>query len=95
MRPARIITIPLAAVLSAAAVAGPAAAAPLDAGKPSLPASPTVQPIAPVDARSVGFDWSSAGIGAAGGVGVLAIALAGSTGLRRRRGERAGSLVVH
>jgi len=34
---------------------------------------------------SSGFDWSSAAIGAAGGVGAFAIALAGTTGMRRRR----------
>jgi hypothetical protein len=37
------------------------------------------------DVPSSGFDWSSGGIGAAAGIGALAIALAGTTGMRRRR----------
>jgi hypothetical protein len=90
MRSARIITVPLATALSAAAIAGPAAAMPLDAGRPAPPAVPTVQPVAPVDARSVGFDWGSAGIGAAAGAGlVLVLTLSAATvgvgGLRRAR----------
>ena len=85
MRTTRIITTPLAALLGAAALAGPAAASPTDAER-TLPTQPSsAQPVAPVDARSAGFDWSSAGIGAAGGVGALAIALAGTAGMRRRR----------
>jgi hypothetical protein len=98
MRSTRI-TAPLAALLGAAALAGPAAAVPADpvsTGPPS-PAIPQhiVQPVAPVDARSSDFDWGSAGIGAAGGVGAFAIALAGTTGMRRRRVARPRSVATH
>jgi hypothetical protein len=98
MRTTRITT-PLAALLGAAALAGPAAAVPADpvsTGPPSpaIP-QPIVQPGAPVDARSSGFDWGSAGIGAAGGVGAFAIALAGTTGMRRRRVARPRSVATH
>ena len=81
----RIISVPLAALLTAAAVAGPAAAIPADMGPTPPTPQHIVEPVLPADARSSGFDWGSAGIGAAGGVGALAIALAGTTGMRRRR----------
>ncbi len=84
MRTARITT-PIAVLLSSAAVAAPAAAVPVDNGRDAPPAEPTVQPIAPIDARPVGFDWTSAAIGAAGATGALAIALGGTAGVRRRR----------
>jgi hypothetical protein len=85
MRTTRIITLPLAALLTSAAVAGPAAAGPADGGPTPPTPQHIVQLVPPVDARSSGFDWRSAGIGAAGGVGALAVALAGTTGMRRRR----------
>ena len=88
MRTARVTT-PIAVLLSAAAFAGPAAAVPVDNGRYVPPADPTVQPIAPVDARPTGFDWTSAAIGAAGAAGAFAIALAGTAGARRRRGPLA------
>jgi NADPH:quinone reductase-like Zn-dependent oxidoreductase len=98
MRTNRIITTPLAALLGAAALAGPAAAVPADpvsTGPPSPAAPPPiVQPVAPVDARSSGFDWGSVGIGAAGGVGAFAITLAGATGMRRRRLARPRSIAT-
>jgi hypothetical protein len=94
MRTTRIISVPLAALLTAAAVAGPAAAVPTDAGRTPPTLQHIVQPIAPVEARSSGFDWGSAGIGAAGGVGALAIALAGTTGMRRRRVARPRSIAT-
>ena len=73
-----------AALLGAATLASPAFAMPPD--PPQRPArSPLVQTAAPSDDASSGFDWSSAGIGAAGGVGAFAIALAGIAGTRRRR----------
>jgi hypothetical protein len=73
-----------AAVLSAATLASPAFAMPGD--PPPKPARPLVmQTAASSDETSSGFDWSSAGIGAAGGVGAFAIALAGIAGTRRRR----------
>ena len=128
----RSITVPLAAILGAAVLAGSAAAAPTDshhladswyAGKstiagsrsdsqdrsaaakanvyvppaseyhgtvppaaPSWPAHP--QPIQPQHAAastSSDFDWGSAGIGAAAGIGAFMIALGGVAVMRRRR----------
>jgi hypothetical protein len=73
-----------AALLTAAALASPASAMPIDPPhKPAKP--PMVQTAASSDETSSGFDWSSAGIGATGGVGAFAIALAGIAGTRRRR----------
>jgi hypothetical protein len=93
------ITVPLAALLSAAALAGPAWAIPADAASqvPTLQANPQpiVEHTATANAQSSGFDWSSAGIGAAGGVGAFAIALAGTTGIRRRRVARPRSIASH
>jgi hypothetical protein len=81
MRNTRIVA---AALLSAATLASPAFAMP--AGTPHTPARPpVVQTAACSDQMSSSFDWSSAGIGAAGGVGAFAIALAGIAGTRRRR----------
>jgi hypothetical protein len=122
----RFITLPLAAVLGAAAVAGPAAAVPADwphnaptpwyAGTPAIQGSrsdgqdvrspsamdaatadpqPIGQPTAVVNTRSAGFDWGSAGIGAAAAIGALAIALAGTAGMRRRRPGPPGSVATH
>ena len=103
MRTTRIIITSLAAVLSAAAVAGPAAAAPTDPAvsppvaqkAPTWPINP--QPIAQhsmaATATSSGFDWGSAVIGAAV-VGTFAIALAGSTVLLRRRHGRSTSVTT-
>lgn len=88
MRTARV-TAPLAVLLSTAALAGPAAAMPTDNGRQVPPATPTVQPVVPIDARPTGFDWASAAIGAAGGAGAFAIVLAGTAGARRRRGPLA------
>ena len=50
MRATRIITVPLAALLTAAAVAGPAAAGRRTSGPPPTPQH-IVQPVPPVDAR--------------------------------------------
>jgi hypothetical protein len=133
MRPTRTITASLAAVLGAAALAGPAAAGqqgandsananvyvPPAALYPAAPANdsakanvyvppaglriapangsakanvyvpPNPQPInqhvPAASASSSGFDWGSAGIGAAVIVGAFLIALGGAAGLRRRR----------
>jgi hypothetical protein len=83
-----------AALVSAATLAGPAFGMPTDT--PHQPDHvPVVQPAAPSDGTSSGFDWSSAGIGAAGGVGAFAIALAGIAGARRRRLPTPGPLVTH
>jgi hypothetical protein len=69
---------------------------------PTWPTNP--QPIGPPHAalnadassntQASGFDWGSAGIGAAGGVAACAIALAGTVALRRRRGARPRSLAT-
>jgi hypothetical protein len=73
-----------AALLGAATLAGPAFASPAD--PPHKPARhPVAHAAAPSDTAPAGFDWSSAGIGAAGGVGAFAIARAGIAGTRRRR----------
>ena len=83
-----------AALLSAATVASPAFARPAD--PPHRHAQPPlVQTTASPDGTSAGFDWSSAGIGAAGGAGAFAIALAGITGTRRRRLPHPGSIATH
>jgi hypothetical protein len=134
MRTTRTITASLAAVLGAAALAGPAAAgqqgasdsakanvyvppaalstaapandsakanvyvppaalstaAPAnDSAKANVYVPPNPQPInrrvRAASASSSGFDWGSAGIGAAVVVGAFLIALGGAAGLRRRR----------
>jgi NADPH:quinone reductase-like Zn-dependent oxidoreductase len=83
-----------AAVLSAVTLACPAFAMPTDPPhKPAQP--PVVQPAAPSDGTSSGLDWGSAAIGAAGGVGAFAIALAGIAGTRRRRLANPGPLATH
>ena len=80
-----------ATLLGAATLASPAFAMPIDLPhKPARPLdsaapAPVVQTVASSDETSSGFDWSSAGIGAAGGVGAFAIALAATAGMRRRR----------
>jgi hypothetical protein len=80
-----------ASLLTAATLAGPASAMPVDPPhEPGLP--PVVQTTAPSDA---GFDWSSAAIGAAGGIGAFAIALAGATGVRHRRYPEPRPIVTH
>jgi hypothetical protein len=93
MRAARI-TVPLVTIGCTAALAGPAAAVP--AKDPPAPRpQTTVAPLPPVDARSAGFDWAAAGIGAAGGVSVVAIGLAGAAERRRRRFAPRGSFTSH
>jgi hypothetical protein len=83
-----------AALLSAATLASPAFASPAD--PPHKPARhPVPHATAPSDETPAGFDWSSAGIGAAGGVGAFAIALAGIAGTRRRRLPHARPIVTH
>ena len=82
-----------AAVLGAATLASPAFASPAD--PPHKPARhPVAHAAAPSDETPVGFDWSSAGIGAAGGVGAFAIALAGIAGTRRRRLPHPGPITT-
>ena len=66
------------------------------AGPPTWPTNPQpiVRPHAVITAQASGFDWRSAGIGAAGGVAACAIALAGTVALRRRRVARPRSLAT-
>jgi hypothetical protein len=83
-----------AALLSAATIAGPAFAMPAD--PPHTPARhPVAHATAPSDETPAGFDWSSAGIGAAGGIGAFAIALAGIAGTRRRRLPHSRPIATH
>jgi hypothetical protein len=62
------------------------------AGPPTWPVNqqPVTRPRAVATASSSGFDWSSAGIGAAAGLAAFAIALVGIGGLRRRVARPAG-----
>jgi hypothetical protein len=114
MRATRTITASLAAVLGAAALAGPAAAGQQganDSAKANVYVPPaalsttaptnesakanvyvppaalyTTAPANPAASASPsGFDWGSAGIGAAAVIGAFLIALGGAAGLRRRR----------
>jgi hypothetical protein len=94
MRTTRIITVLLAALLTAAILAAPAAAVPTDVISGGS-TSPDQGPVVLRTVESSGFDWGSAGIGAAGAVGAFAIVLAGTTGMRRRRLARPGSFVAH
>ena len=132
MRTTRLITAPLAAALTAAALVGPAAAGAADThnqpngwhtgtsqgslsslgaqdardaatlsvttvpGPPTWPANPQpiARPSAVAEAPDSGFDWLSAFIGAAA-AGLLAIALAGIVGVRRRRIAQPRSLTTH
>jgi hypothetical protein len=79
----RISRLTVTALLGSAALAAPAMAMPTD--PPHGQSPPIVQTASPSDETSAGFDWDSAGIGAAGGVGAVAIALAATGGMRRRR----------
>jgi hypothetical protein len=76
-----------AVALCASAAAAPAASAkPADPVLPaSTPAHVTTSPIVIEQKATDDFDWGDAGIGAAAGVGLGMIVLAGSTGLARRR----------
>ena len=91
MRSTRIFA---AALLSAATLASPAFAMPADAPH-KLPRPRVVQTPAPSDETHSGFDWGSAGIGAAGGVGAFAIALAGIAGMTRRRLPHPKRIATH
>ena len=109
MRKSRLISAPLAATLSVAALAGPAAAShvpgpptwpehpkPITSYASQLPGPPTwptdPKPIteyrSSVQATDDGFDWDSAGIGAAASFTILAAGMAGMAGVRRRRHPR-------
>ena len=95
MRTTRIITVLLAALLSAAILAGPAAAVPTDVISGGS-TSRTRTPVVPAHRQETwGFNWGSAGIGAAAGIGAFAIVLAGTTGMRRRRPTRPRAVATH
>ena len=104
MRTIRRIIVSLAAILAAAAFAGPAAAIPADTihhqPNPWYAGESTIQGSLRSDssaapATSSGFDWGSGGIGAAAGIGAFAIALAGAAGVRRRHVGRHPSVTSH
>ena len=95
MRTTRIITVLVAALLTAAILAGPAAAVPTDVISGGS-TSPDQGPVVRAHRRHPpGFDWGSAGIGAAAGFGAFAIVLAGTAGMRRRRPGRPRSVATH
>ncbi len=106
MRTTRLTTTSLATALSVAALGAPASAfaAGGQASEPPVPSPPTwpvdpqVIPPPPevaVDAGSgSGFDWDSAGIGAATILGAFAMGSAGVAVVRRRRLTRV-SLIDH
>jgi hypothetical protein len=94
MRTTRIITVLLAAVLTAAILAGPAAAVPTDVVSGGS-TSPDPGPVVQRTVEASGFDWGSAGIGAAAGIGAFAIVLAGTAGMRRRRPARPQTIATH
>jgi hypothetical protein len=94
MRTTRIITVLLAALLlSAAILAGSASAVPTDVVSGGS-TSPDPGPVVQRTVENSGFDWGSAGIGAAAGVGAFAIVLAGTAGMRRRRPARPRSVAT-
>ena len=97
MRITRTITASVAAILGAAALAGPAAAGQQganDSAKANVyvppaaayTAAPAINRHVPAaSASSSGFDWRSAGIGAAAAIAAFLAALGGAAGLRRRQ----------
>jgi hypothetical protein len=105
MRTTRLITTSLATALSAAALGAPTPAVaagdgqdaqtPVPRPAPTWPADPHVIPRsdAPAAVSGAGFDWDSAGIGAATVLGAIAVGTAGVAVVRRRRvaGFRLGS----
>jgi hypothetical protein len=98
MRATRIITAPLATVLAAGALTGPAAAMPIDPphrGPDPAPPTLSLTPQPNAEAPRSGFDWGSGGIGAAAGIGAFAIALAGTAGMRRRSAVRHRVITTH
>ena len=94
MRATRIITAVLAALVIAAILAGPAGAVPTDvvSGGSTSNSAPPLAPRVVTVTEASGFDWGSAGIGAAAGLGACALA---SAGLRRRRGAPSPTTLAH
>jgi hypothetical protein len=66
-------------------------------GPPTWPTNPQPLPAyhSTVQATDAGFDLDSAAIGAAGSTAILAAAIAGVAGVRRRRSARPHSLATH
>ena len=86
----------LGLMLAVGAIAPAAASARFDQN-PVFVAQPASQPTAVQPAVQVvrvsasgGFDWGDAGIGAAGGLGLSMLGVAGSLGVTRRRDRRSG-----
>jgi hypothetical protein len=96
MRATHIITAVLAALVIAAILAGPAGAVPTDviSGGSTSSSTPAPTPRTVIVTEGSGFDWGSAAIGAAAGLGACAIALAGS-GVHRRRSGPPPSALSH
>jgi hypothetical protein len=92
MRTTRIITTPLAALVAAGALAGPATAR-IDP-PPDWPAPAATPQQTPVYIARTGVDWDSVAIGAAAGIGASAIALAGTAGMRHRTVARHRSVTT-
>jgi hypothetical protein len=86
----RSIRTVAAALLSALALAGPASAMPTDP-----PHGNGEPPVVESSDSSSSFDWTSAAVGAAGGIGAFAIALAAGAGMRHRRPAGGGRVVTH
>jgi hypothetical protein len=59
------------------------------------PIASTPAVIVRVSSAKSGFDWGDAGIGAAGGLGLSLIALAGGLAVSQRRARRTGSAVIN
>jgi hypothetical protein len=98
MRTTRLTTASLATALSAVAIGMPTSAVAAGGGQaaeppvpspPTWPVDPQVIPpppeVAPEAGSGPGFDWDSAGIGAATVLGVFAMGTAGVAVVRRRR----------
>lgn len=101
MRTTRLTTASLATALSAVAIAAPASAVAAGGGQapetpvpspPTWPVDPQVIPppqdVTPDAVSASGFDWDSAGIGAATVLGAFAMGTAGVAVVRRRRSTR-------
>lgn len=97
MTTTRRITTTFAIAIALAAGATPAVARPFDldasgsyvpAGNPNVSATPP--PSVVHVTTNPGFDWGDAGIGAAGGIALSMVGLAGAVGVSRHRARRVG-----
>jgi hypothetical protein len=77
----------LALAIAASAAFPAAASAHTDVPPQGDKAFPVTQQVPVLQVSSNGFDWSDAGIGAAGGLGISMIALGGGLVLVHRRGH--------